>query len=174
MKNLWHQILCLFDDAEKEKQKWKQKHYITDCATILKISFYPLLYQPKCRSNITTVTRWYNFYKYNLLWHCHTILWHVITCCDNMSHLWQKYYVTTSNTRENSSILKMTNVCTSNVTRCDTAVTIKKSSTTVSQICDEIWMLVFSTTCEWLWKKLIFLEMMLNFLSRNYDTYVCH
>ena len=112
--------------CRERKQKWKQKHYITDCATILKISFYPLLYQPKCRSNITTVTRWYNFYKYNILWHCHTILWHVITCCDNMSHLWQKYYVTTSNTRENSSILKMTNVCTSNVTRCDTAVTNHK------------------------------------------------
>ena len=68
--------------------------------------------------------------------------------------MWQDDTTSTaSNTRENSSILKMTNVCTSNVTRCDTAVTITNSSTTVSQICDEIWMLVFSTTCEWLWKK---------------------
>ena len=144
MKNLWHQILCLFDDAEKEKQKWKQKHYITDCATILKISFYPLLYHPKCRSNITTVTRWYNFYIV-------TLSYHTVTIC----HIYDKSTMphTQSNTRENSSILKMTNVCTSNVTRCDTAVTITNSSTTVSQICDEIWMLVFSTTCEWLWKK---------------------
>ena len=109
--------------CRERKQKWKQKHYITDCATILKISFYPLLYQPKCRSNITTVTRWYKFYIVTLSYHtvtCHTILWQYVTfMTEILSH-------TTSNTRENSSILKMTNVCTSNVTRCDTAMTNHK------------------------------------------------
>ena len=130
--------------CRERKQKWKQKHYITDCATILKISFYHLLYQPKCRSNITTVTRWYNFYIV-------TLSYHTVTIC----HIYDKNTMshTTSNTRENSSILKMTNVCTSNVTRCDTAMTNHKKFYPVSQFCDEIWMLVFSTTCEWLWKK---------------------
>ena len=152
--------------CRERKQKWKQKHYITDCATILKISFYPLLYQPKCRSNITTVTRWYNFYIV-------TLSYHTVTIC----HIYDKNTMshTTSNTRENSSILKMTNVCTSNVTRCDTAVINHKK---IPPPCHKfvtryecLFLVLHVNDCE---KKLIFLEMMLNFLSRNYDTYVCH
>ena len=70
--------------------------------------------------------------------------------------MWQDDTTSTaSNTRENSSILKMTNVCTSmwqDVTR---PWQMTKTRRVLSPPCHKFvtrWMNVFST-CEWLWKK---------------------